>query len=158
MPRVICRSVSDRVLRHPILLSSRDETSPFPKAAINMELHHLALGARNVAALAAFYQQTFELPELRRHYYDDGRLRSIWLDVGGPILMIEDTEDGERNVRGVGAGPFLLAFRSDAEQGEALVQRLEDRDIEVEACSDYTIYFRDPENNRVAISSYSFDG
>ena len=75
-----------------------------------MLLHHIALGARDVETVAAFYRRWFELEEITRHQQTDGSLRSIWLRLGGAILMVERTAEGPRAVEGVGAGPFLLAF------------------------------------------------
>ncbi len=119
-----------------------------------MELHHLALGARDVAELAAFYREVFALEELERYTYQDGRLRSIWLDMSGPILMIEHTDKASRSVRGVGSGPFLLAFEVSPESIDAFIETLEDHGIEIEDSTEYTSYFRDLEGNRVAVSHY----
>lgn len=119
-----------------------------------MELHHLALGARDVGELAAFYRDVFSLEELERYTYPDGRLRSIWLDMEGPILMIEHTDEAPRSVRGVGSGPFLLAFEVSPDKTDAFIQSLDKRGIEVEDSTEYTSYFRDSEGNRVAVSHY----
>ena len=43
-----------------------------------MQLHHLALGASDVAALAGFYASVFGLEQVREHRRDDGTLRSVW--------------------------------------------------------------------------------
>lgn len=120
-----------------------------------MHLHHIALGARNVEQVATFYADAFALPERARHHYEDGRLRSIWLDMGESILMVEHTDDPEHLVEGVGAGPFLLAFSvADADERGELERLLARLGAEVESHTDYTSYFRDPEGNRVAVSHY----
>ena len=112
-------------------------------------LHHLALGARDVSRLAAFYREHFALPELARHHHDDGRLRSVWLDLGGAALMIEQTAEQEQRVDGVGAGLFLLALNTTPALRAQLCERLPE-----EARTEHTSYFRDPEGNRVAVSLY----
>jgi catechol-2,3-dioxygenase len=118
-------------------------------------LHHIALGAQNVELVAAFYAQIFVLPERTRHHYDDGRLRSIWLDMGGIVLMIEHTDHLPRRVDGVGAGPFLLAFSvEDSQERAALESKLAQRGVEIEERTDFTSYVRDPEGNRVAVSHF----
>jgi catechol 2,3-dioxygenase-like lactoylglutathione lyase family enzyme len=122
-----------------------------------MKLHHLALGASDVAALAAFYKDVFSLPELDRFRYQDDRLRSIWLDMNGTILMVEHTDEAPRHVRGVGSGPFLLAFQIEPSEHDGFVSALAERNIDVEEETEYTTYFRDPEGNRVAVSSYPFE-
>jgi catechol 2,3-dioxygenase-like lactoylglutathione lyase family enzyme len=117
-------------------------------------LHHVALGARDVASTALFYRDVLRLPELARHHDAAGELRSVWLDAAGTILMIEKTVEPERRVSGVGAGPFLLAFEvTRAERGE-LERALEAAGAPIEARTEHTSYARDPEGNRVAVSHY----
>ena len=41
--------------------------------------HHVAIQARDVEQVAAFYREVLGLPEVARHHFDDGRLRSVWL-------------------------------------------------------------------------------
>ncbi len=118
-------------------------------------LHHIALGARDVEAVAEFYRDIFELAETARHRYDHGALRSIWLDMGGTLLMVEHTDAPNKQVDGVGAGPFLLAFDiAGPTERRELEARLEQRGIEIEERTDFSSYFRDPEGNRVAVSHY----
>ena len=118
-------------------------------------LHHLALGARDVERVARFYERAFGLVERARHEDELGELRSIWLDVGGVILMIERTREPARaHVVGVDAGPFLLAFRIDEEQREDFEERLESLGASIESRTVYTSYARDPEGHRVAVSFY----
>jgi catechol 2,3-dioxygenase-like lactoylglutathione lyase family enzyme len=117
-------------------------------------LHHVALGARDIENVAAFYRNLLGLREVARHHEPGGRLRSIWLDLGGPVLMIEHTEESPRRVQGVGAGPFLLALACQPPQRNALERSLAITGFPVESRTEHTIYLRDPEGNRVAVSSY----
>ncbi len=117
------------------------------------ELHHLALGARDVDGLAAFYREVVGLPELKRREDEHG-LFSMWLALGGAVLMIERTHAAPRPVAGVGAGVFLLALRATGEQRRALEQRLQAAGSALEERSRYTSYYRDPEGNRLALSDY----
>jgi predicted enzyme related to lactoylglutathione lyase len=121
-------------------------------------LHHVAVGAQDVEHMATFYAQAFDLPERTRHHYGDGRLRSVWLEMGGTTLMIEHTDGLLRQVEGVGAGPFLLAFSvAGADERSALEVRLESMGAEIESRTQFTSYFRDPEGNRVAVSHYDHE-
>jgi catechol 2,3-dioxygenase-like lactoylglutathione lyase family enzyme len=104
-------------------------------------LHHVALGARDVERVAAWYRDALGLAETARHLHADGSLRSIWLDMGGPLLMIERSET---------PGPFLLAFRCDVGERAALEAALG----AVEARTAFTSYARDPEGGRVAVSHH----
>ena len=118
------------------------------------QLHHIALGARDVDRVAVFYRDRLGLREVSRHHEHGGRLRSIWLDLGGPVLMIERTDAPSRRVRGVGAGPFLLALAAEPVERVALERSLAASGIPVDSRTEFTIYIRDPEGNRVAISSF----
>jgi catechol 2,3-dioxygenase-like lactoylglutathione lyase family enzyme len=119
-------------------------------------LHHIAVGTRDVPALAAFYCRLLETEEARRHVDERGALRSIWLDLSGTLLMIERAEPGAERPRasGVGLGAFLLAFRAGAADRRAFEARAEALGATIEARSDYTSYFRDPDGNRIAVSEY----
>jgi catechol 2,3-dioxygenase-like lactoylglutathione lyase family enzyme len=119
-----------------------------------MRLHHLALGARDVEAVARFYREVLGLAEERRHHTDDGALRSIWLDLGGARLMIEHTTAEGARVEGVGAGPFLIAVGGTGAEREAFERALQAAGGGVEDRTPYTSYGRDPEGNRVAVSTY----
>lgn len=117
-------------------------------------LHHLALGTRNVADLAAFYRDVLELRELTRHLNPDGSLRSVWLDLDGTVLMIERTEESPRRVLGIGAGPFLIALRASRAEQTRFEAKLAQHGSPVESRSEWTIYARDPDGNRIAFSAY----
>ena len=119
-------------------------------------LHHVALGSRDVGALATFYCALLQTPEQRRHLDEAGALRSVWLDLSGVLLMIERAEaSAERSrVEGVGLGAFLLAFRADSAGRRAFEVRAASLGAAVESRSAYTSYLRDPEGNRIAVSEY----
>jgi len=119
-----------------------------------MHLHHLALGARDVASLAEFYRRAFELREHARHHHSDGSLRSVWLDLEGSLLMIEASDAEPRPVDGIGMGLFLVAFRVAVEERERVEARLVELGGVLETQGHFTSYARDPEGNRVAISHY----
>lgn len=121
-------------------------------------LHHLALGTQDVARLACFYRDVLQLREVKRHLQVDGKLRSVWLDLGGPILMLEATNEPPRVVTGVGAGPFLLAFAVDSASRPSLEARLQQAGCDIESRTQWSSYSRDPDGNRIALSSYELPG
>jgi catechol 2,3-dioxygenase-like lactoylglutathione lyase family enzyme len=113
-------------------------------------LHHLALGADDVESLATFYRDALGLPEVDRHHYSDGGLRSIWLGLGaGSVLMVEPYEQDRPSVTHHSRGLFLLALQMDAARRSEI-----ESEFEVEQRTEHTSYFRDPEGNRFAISDY----
>ncbi|HEX5658413.1 MAG TPA: VOC family protein [Polyangiales bacterium] len=105
-------------------------------------IHHLALRTHDVDRLVAFYREWFGLHEVR-----DSRPRSVWLGLGEGVLMIELANESEPSIA---AGSLeLLAFRVTVEQRQALRAR-----VVLEAETEHTLYFRDPDGRRVAVSSY----
>lgn len=118
-------------------------------------LHHVALGARDVDRVAAFYRDVLGLEERARHDDEAGRLRSVWLSLGDDaLLMVERTDEPPRHVDGIGAGPFLLALSCTTAERQELESALEGAGSPIEARTSYTSYARDPEGNRVAVSHY----
>lgn len=107
-----------------------------------------------MAELAAFYRDVLELRELTRHSNQDGSLRSVWLDLDGAVLMIERTDEPPRRVVGIGAGPFLIALRASGAEQARFEAKLAQHGSPVEARSQWTIYARDPDGNRIALSAY----
>lgn len=122
-----------------------------------LALHHLALGARDVDSLARFYMHALHLHELGRHYDEHRALRSVWLDLGGTVLMIEHTERQRCEVSGVDAGLFLFAMRVPAEARSNFERAMAALGCPCESRTEHSSYFRDPEGNRFALSSYPFE-
>jgi len=123
-------------------------------AAGRARLHHLACGTRDVERLAAFYRDVLGLPEVSRHAAQDGSVRSIWLDLGVGLLMIERTGRTAEPTAGVGAGFFLLALRVTPEERADAERRLAGAGFPIETRSEWTSYARDPDGNRIAVSHY----
>ena len=120
-------------------------------------LHHVAVGTRDVEALASFYGQLLGANERRRHNDEQGTLRSIWLDLAGTLLMIERasaTAAARPREEGVGLGAFLLAFRADARERAAFEERARALGAAIETRSPFTSYLRDPDGNRIAVSEF----
>lgn len=107
--------------------------------------------------LSAFYRDVLGLPELRRWHADDDTVRSVWLDLGGPVLMIERTSARREPVSGVGAGLFLLALAMPTQRRATIVEELAANGVIVESETEFSVYFRDPDGNRVALSAYPIE-
>jgi catechol 2,3-dioxygenase-like lactoylglutathione lyase family enzyme len=108
-----------------------------------VRIHHVALRTRDLARLERFYASVLGLRVVRR---DDAR-GSVWLDADGTVLMLERAGADEPEVP---TGTMeLVAFAVDDKE------TWRDR-VAVEAETEHTLYFRDPDGRRVAISSYAF--
>lgn len=94
--------------------------------------------------LERFYAGVLGLHVVRR---DDAR-GSVWLDLDGAVLMIERAEPGEPAIPA--GSKELVAFAVDDK--EAWRGRIPASAIEAETA--HTLYFRDPDGRRVAVSDY----
>jgi catechol 2,3-dioxygenase-like lactoylglutathione lyase family enzyme len=112
-----------------------------------MRIHHVAMRTRDLARLVEFYRDVLGFAVTRTQ--ED---RSVWLDAGDAILMLERAEDGE---------PFpepgtkeLLAFAIGVEEHVLYTDRLARAGVVVEARTASTMYFRDPDGRRVGLSAW----
>jgi catechol 2,3-dioxygenase-like lactoylglutathione lyase family enzyme len=120
----------------------------------NACLHHVAFGACDVELIAGFYRELFGLSEVARHTDPSGALRSIWLTLGGAILMIERVTTTAPQARRDALGPFLLAIAVTPADRLRLEGVLTERGHGVESRTAFTSYARDPEGNRFAFSTW----
>jgi catechol-2,3-dioxygenase len=110
-------------------------------------IHHVALKVRDLASCERFYCHELGLPVLERK--GEG---AVWLDAGaGAILMLEQGIGGPDSapLSDPSAGLHLLAFRIPASERAAWAARLP-----ICGATEYTLYVRDPEGNRIGLSHY----
>jgi catechol 2,3-dioxygenase-like lactoylglutathione lyase family enzyme len=112
-----------------------------------MRVHHLAFRTQDLAQLERFYTDVLGLTIARR---DEGR--SVWLKAGGTVLMLEQAEHGEPAVRE--GTRELVAFGIDEADKERWRRTLTVNGVGVEGETGFTLYFRDPDGRRVALSHY----
>ena len=114
-------------------------------------VHHVALRARDVAAVARFYVRVLGLR--RTSTKRDARgVRAIWLAAGNVIVMVERRERGEPSLppRSLEATLFSIA-----PEGHSLLRaRLARSGVALESATTFSLYFRDPEGRRIGASSY----
>ncbi|HZI05025.1 MAG TPA: VOC family protein, partial [Archangium sp.] len=108
----------------------------------------------------AFYRDVLGFSELKRHHRPDGSLRSIWVGVpGGGFLALEEVagEPEPGPFRNEQPGLFLLAFRISKAGRAGAVEALARAGVVLEHETRWTVYVRDPEGNRVALSHHPED-
>lgn len=106
-----------------------------------MRIHHVALRTHDLPRLERFYAGVLGLAVMRR----DHARGSVWLEAGGAVLMLERAGAAEPPVP-VGTMDLVAFAVDDKEPWRAKVA--------VEAETQHTLYFRDPDGRRVAVSSY----
>jgi glyoxylase I family protein len=115
-----------------------------------MNVHHIAIQIANNTETINFYTQTLGFRITRQQAH------SIWLDAHGTILMLEfcTTPQTQLAWKSPVAGLHLLAFAIGAEERAFWRSRLQQAQVPIESETEYTLYFRDPEGNRLALSHY----
>ncbi len=116
---------------------------------LDMRVHHIALRTRDLEKLERFYAGVLGLAVMRRH-----GTRSVWLDAEGTVMMIEHAGADEPSIA---AGSMeLVAFATDDVERAAIERNLTNAGVVIEARTEHTLYFRDPDGRRVAVSTYAF--
>jgi glyoxylase I family protein len=122
--------------------------------------HHLAIQVYKLEQVSAFYVRCLGLNEKARHHRPDGSLRSIWLGLPrGEFLAFEEVGEGPsaEPFRFPKPGLHLIALRIAAVDRAAVLAELAKHKIPVEHQTRWTVYFRDPEGNRVGLSHHPED-
>jgi glyoxylase I family protein len=112
-----------------------------------MRIHHIALRTRDLARLRAFY-----IDRLGFALAKGGETDRVWLDAGGTLLMLERATESEP---GIACGTMeLIAFGIAPSERAWLEARLASSGVEIEARTAFTLYFRDPDGRRLALSHH----
>lgn len=109
--------------------------------------------------MEAFYRSLFELPILQRWPDGQGGERSVWLGLEDGFLALEKAPSGSVVApRGEFADPrigfYVFALRIERRQRAAWEERLAAAGVAIERRTAYSLFFRDPEGNRLAVSHH----
>jgi len=115
-----------------------------------VHVHHLAFRTSDVARLERFYRELLGLRAVERPGGSPGA--SAWLAAGPTLVMIEPRSEPEP--------PFapgtreLVAFSILPADRASFELRLVAAGVTVEERTDFTLYFRDPDGRRIAVSHF----
>lgn len=112
-----------------------------------MRLHHLAFRTGGVDALAEFYGGLFGWRVVR-----DRRPASLWLAVNEDAVAMIERRDADEPAPAPGSLD-LVAFAVTASERERVRAEAERRGC-FDGGTDDTVYLRDPDGRRIAVSTY----
>lgn len=127
-----------------------------------LALHHVAIQCADLGRCEAFYREVLGLVVLRRWPREGGGDRSVWLCAGEPgdgFLALERADDppAARPWRDGAPGLHLLALRIAPEERRGWEERLDAAGVRVVHRTRWSIYFHDPEGNRIGLSHHPHD-
>ena len=120
------------------------------------QIHHVAVKVADLARAEAFYAGLLGLRVLRRWPMPDGNgERSLWLDLGaGAFLALERADRIEPAKAEDAPGIHLVALSIPRGERASWIAKLAQAGHPVYQQTDYTIYVRDPEGNRIGLSHW----
>lgn len=110
-----------------------------------MKLHHIALKVKDLSLCEKFYRDVLKLPLAKQEKSNAGR--SVWFQLSETILMIEREETTKSN-------DSLVALEISADERESRKKRLQTHGVVIEKETPYSLYFSDPEGNKLALSHH----
>ena len=128
-----------------------------------LAFHHVAIQCADLDRCERFYREVLGLEVLRRWPGEGGGDRSVWLSVGdgdaGGFLALERAEEtpAPRPWRDGKPGLHLVALRIEPAERRAWEDRLEAAGVLVVHRTRWTIYFHDPEGNRIGLTHHPHD-
>ena len=129
---------------------------------VPLAYHHVAIQCADLDRCEAFYRDVLGLSVLRRWPREGGGDRSVWLGFGeggeGFLALERADEPAEaRPWRDGKAGLHLVAFRIAPAERRSWEDRLEEAGVLVVHRTRWSIYFHDPEGNRIGLSHHPDD-
>jgi len=122
----------------------------------SLQMHHLAIKVRDLARAEHFYCQVLGLLVQRRWPDENGQGdRSLWLDLGAhSFLALERATRDREHLAEEEPGLHMFALRIERGERQAWIERLSRAGVPLYRQTDFTIYFHDPDGNRIGLSPW----
>jgi len=124
---------------------------------VGLAPHHLALRVDDLPRMEHWYRAVLGLPVVQRWPAEGGGDRAVWLGLGEEtFLALERAKPGGRTgqVSDTGRGWAVVALGIAASEREAWRARLANHGVSITGSTQWTLYFADPEGNRLALSHH----
>lgn len=121
-------------------------------------VHHIAVQCADLPAMVRFYDKVLRLRVERRWQTEQGEERSVWLRSGRTVLALERCEGQAYELpwQTETPGLHLLALEIAWQNREVWRSWLAYHETPVVFETQWTMYVRDPEGNRVGLSHFPF--
>jgi catechol 2,3-dioxygenase-like lactoylglutathione lyase family enzyme len=119
-----------------------------------VRVHHLAFRTQQLRKVVRFYCSVLGLAVVREQRLSNGTIRSVWLAADRTIVMIEAAEIDEPRIPP--RSNELVAFKVPKRDVARMRARLLRHRIRIEAETQHSCYFRDPDGRRVAFTTFSW--
>ncbi|HAN31756.1 MAG TPA: glyoxalase [Myxococcales bacterium] len=122
-------------------------------------IHHLAIQCHDLVGMVRFYQRVLRLPIVKRWPSEDPNIsgdRAVWLGLGQSVLVLERAADAPnpQGWQSPDPGMHLLALHIFPWNRRLWAEHLSLYEVQIVHQSQWTLYLRDPEGNRVGLSHY----
>ena len=118
-------------------------------------VHHIALLVEDLPQAEHFYSTVLGLPVERRWPGEAGEDRSVWLQLDPrTLLMLERSAPSTRRREGSAGGWHLIALEISPENRQAWKTHLQTQGVLPVEESSFSLYYEDPEGNKVALSHW----
>lgn len=104
-------------------------------------IHHIAIATPNLQIMSAFYKSLPGLYWKEDKFTENGGIRSVWLETYDHCLIMLEAFPYSK-------GPEALVFQMEISFNINLIMN------QVTNRTDFTIYFLDPDGNKLGYSSY----
>ncbi len=119
-----------------------------------LTIHHIAFKSDNLESYCHFYENVFQIKAEKTLHDETGHVRSKWYRIGSVILMLErrDTAPNTSQLTPEHRNTFVFSIKKN--EKEIWRTHLQAQNISLCSESPYTIYFLDPEGQRLGLSHY----
>ncbi len=115
-------------------------------------LHHIAIKVCSLKKSREFYEKVFGWSVFDVKTDEHQSPRAYWYKLGEVIFMIET---GGKLLTLGAESKGVIAFTISKSEREKFLRHLKNLNISITHESEFSIYFNDPDGNRLALSHYS---